>query len=90
MLHFTMSEDGMRASIGPCAGGFVRLSIIRLCRELAIEIPAETLNETTDIDTLRALNLELLIHRGQQSLTQAQAAQARQASERRDGVGTRQ
>jgi hypothetical protein len=82
MLHFTMSEDGLRASIGPCAGGFVRLSIIRLCRELAIEIPAETLDETTDIDTLRALNLELLIHRGQQRQAHAEKALARQASER--------
>ena len=72
----------MRAVIGPCVGGSVRLSIIRLCRHLSIEIPPETLDETTDIDTLRALNLELLISRGQRSLTQAQAAQARQASER--------
>ena len=82
MLHFTMSEDGLRASIGPCVGGFVRLSIIRLCRELAMEIPAETLDETTDIDTLRDLNLELLIHRGQQRQAHAEKALARHASER--------
>ena len=82
MLHFTMSEDGLRASIGPCVGGFVRLSIIRLSRELAMEIPAETLDETTDIDTLRDLNLELLIHRGQQRQALAEKALARHASER--------
>ena len=81
MLHFTMSEDGLRASIGPCAGGFVRLSIIRLCRHLSIEIPPETLDETTRVDELRALNLELLIHRGQQRQAQAEEALARQASE---------
>lgn len=73
----------MRASIGPCVGGSVRLSIIRLCRHLEIAIPPETLDETTDLDTLRELNLELLIHRGQQSLTQAQAAQAREAERER-------
>ena len=82
MLTFTMSEDGLRASIGPCVGGFVRLSIIRLCRELAIEIPAETLNETTRVDELRALNLELLIQRGQQRRAQSDEALARQARER--------
>ncbi|NVZ09763.1 hypothetical protein HW932_10870 [Allochromatium humboldtianum] len=83
MLHYMMSEDGMRAVIGPCVGGSVRLSIIRLCRELAIEIPPETLDETTDIDTLRALNLELLIERGERSWARTQAAQARQAERER-------
>jgi hypothetical protein len=82
MLTFTMSEDGMRASIDPCVGGFVRLSIIRLCRHLSIEIPPETLDERTDIDTLRDLNLELLIHRGQKRRMQSEEALARQASER--------
>jgi Zn-dependent M32 family carboxypeptidase len=82
MLTFTMSEDGLRASIGPCVGGFVRLSILRLCRELAMEIPAETLDETTRVDELRALNLELLIQRGQQRRAQSDEALARQARER--------
>ena len=82
MLHFTMSEDGMRAVIGPCVGGIVRLSIIRLCRELAINIPPEALDETTDLDTLRELNLALLIDREQRSVMSAQAAQVREASER--------
>ncbi|NEX19908.1 hypothetical protein G3480_06190 [Thiorhodococcus mannitoliphagus] len=81
MLHFTMSEDGLRASIGPCVGGSVRLSIIRLCRQLAIEIPAETLDETTDIETLRDLNLELLIRRGQERRAQSEHALACQGSE---------
>ena len=83
MLHFTMSEDGLRASIGPCVGGFVRLSIIRLCRHLSIEIPPETLNETTRVDELRALNLELLIQRGQKRRAQSEAARAHQSQERR-------
>jgi Zn-dependent M32 family carboxypeptidase len=82
MLHFTMSEDGLRASIGPCVGGFVRLSIIRLCRELAMEIPAETLDETTRVDALRALNLELLIRRSQQRRARSEEARAHQSQER--------
>ena len=82
MLTFTMSEDGLRASIDPCVGGSVRLSIIRLCRHLSIEIPPETLDERTDIDTLRDLNLELLIHRGQKRRAQSDEARARQSRER--------
>lgn len=80
MLHYMMSEDGMRAVIGSCVGGSVRLSIIRLCRELAIEIPPETLDETTDIDTLRELNLALLVRREQRGWARAQETQARQAA----------
>ena len=87
MLTFTMSEDGLRASIGPCVGGFVRLSILRLCRELAIEIPAETLDETTRVDELRALNLELLIRRGQERKARREAVLACQARERADREG---
>lgn len=63
MLTYTMSKNGYQARIGPCFGGFIRLAIIRLCRELEQEIPPETLDESTTVDQLRDLNLDLLIER---------------------------
>jgi hypothetical protein len=88
MLHFTMSEDGRRASIDLCRGGTVRLAILRLCQELDCPIPPATLDEQADLVALRALNLDLLLRRGERRLAQgrvlrAQEAQARIAREQR-------
>ena len=84
MLNYTMSEDGNRAIIDACRGGFVRLSIIRLCRELGIAIPSETLDEETDIEDLRDLNTNLLIRRAEIRKLQNRQEAMRQAEERRE------
>jgi hypothetical protein len=63
MLTYTMSDDLNEASIGPCNGGFVRLSIIRICKRQGWEFPPETLDEDTDLETLRDINLDLLFRR---------------------------
>lgn len=84
MLNYIMSEDGNRAIIDACRGGFVRLSIIRLCRELGIAIPSETLDEETDIEDLRDLNADLLIRRAEIRKLQYRQEALRQAEERRE------
>ena len=81
MLTYAMSDDGHRASIGPCTGGGVRLSIIRLCRELGRDIPPEALDEAADLDSLRDLNLDLLIYRAQVHRAQIDAEAARRRTE---------
>lgn len=43
MLNYTMSDDRHYATIDPCKGATVRLSIIRFCRKYGWEIPPETL-----------------------------------------------
>jgi hypothetical protein len=63
MLSYTMSEDGLRAHIESCKGGFIRLSIIRICRDQGWEMPPETLDETTDLETLKMLNFDLQARR---------------------------
>jgi hypothetical protein len=82
MLHFTMSEDGRRASIDLCRGGTVRLAILRLCQELGCAIPAETLDEQADLGTLRALNLDLLLTRGERRIAQGRLLRAQEAEHR--------
>ena len=82
MLHFTLSEDGRRASIELCRGGTVRLAILRLCQELGCAIPPATLDEHTDLGALRALNLDLLLRRGEGRLAQSRALRAQEAQAR--------
>lgn len=82
MLHFTLSEDGRRASIELCRGGTVRLAILRLCQELGCAIPPATLDEHTDLGVLRALNLDLLLRRGEGRLAQSRALRAQEAQAR--------
>ena len=82
MLKYTMSDDGCRAHIGPCIGGVVRLSIIRLCRQLERDLPPETLDEGATVDQLRDLNLDLLIERQRRRQAEHHAEHARDAERR--------
>lgn len=72
MLTYTLSEDLNQASIGPCTGGRVRLSIIRICKGQGWEFPPETLEEATDVETLKDIHLDLQLRRS--SLRQAARA----------------
>ena len=83
MLHFTLSEDGRRASIDLCRGSGVRLSILRLCQELDCPIPPETLDEQADMSALRALHLDLLLARGERCLAQGRAVREQEAQARK-------
>jgi hypothetical protein len=83
MLSYTMSEDGHQARIGPCIGGRMRLSIIRICKQEGWDIPPGTLDEESDIDALADIYFKLEIHRNQlqqerraEVLRQKQVAQA--------------
>jgi hypothetical protein len=80
MLTYTLNADG-NGRIGPCVGGFIRLGICRLCLELGREIPPAALDETTDLDTLKDLNLDLLIRRAQVRRAQRDAEGARRRIE---------
>ena len=81
MLTYTLSEDLNRASIGPCIGGRVRLSIIRICKGQGWEIPPETLEEATDLETLKDINLDLQIRRASLRKAEQAAESARHAIE---------
>lgn len=84
MLHFSLSEDGRRASIDYCRGASIRLSILRLCRTLDCPIPPETLDEDAEVDRLRARHLDLLLARGERCLAATRALRVQEAQERAD------
>lgn len=77
MLTYTMSDDGRRGRIGPCVGGGVRMSIIGICKREGWEIPPATLDEATDLDSLKDINLDLQFRRAQVRRAESAAESAR-------------
>jgi len=82
MLTYTLSEDLNRGAIGPCIGGHVRLSIIRICKGQGWEIPPEALEETTGLEALKDINFELQARRAGLRKAEQAAETARRAIER--------
>ena len=79
MLNYVL-ESGF-ATIDPCTGAGVRLGIIRLCRDLGEAIPPAALEETTDLDSLRFLHMDLLFRRQAARQARCAAEAARQRAE---------
>jgi len=86
MLTYTMSDDGNRAQIGPCVGGFVRLSIIRICKGQGWPVPPKTLEESTGLEELKDINTALQYRRSalRQEQRKAKAEQLRADQQARE------